>query len=186
MATYSTRTLLQTMAFVTMGLSATSVCLAAEKTVDIYRVTASADNKGIGEKIGTITFEDTKKGLSVRPHLTGLTPGEHGFHIHENPSCDSAEKDGKWVAADAAGNHFDPEHTSAHLGPKGKGHLGDLPKLIVDKKGNTQFAGVAKRLTLAQIEGHSVVIHEHGDNYSDKPSALGGGGPRIACGVIHK
>lgn len=184
MATYSTPTFLKALALMTMGLSAASTSFAGEKTIDIFRVTASADNKGIGEKIGTITFEDTKKGLSVRPKLTGLTPGEHGFHIHENPSCDSAEKDGKWVAADAAGGHFDPEHTNAHLGPKGKGHLGDLPKLVADKKGNAQSSGVAKRLTLEQIEGHSVVIHEHGDNYSDKPSALGGGGPRIACGVI--
>lgn len=174
----------QTALLITIGMSG-SPCLAAEKTIDIHMVSASADNKGIGEKIGTITFEETKKGLAVRPELKGLTPGEHGFHLHENPSCDSAEKEGKWVAAEAAGGHFDPEHTSKHLGPKGKGHLGDLPKLIVTKKGKAEVSGTAARLKLSDLEGHSIVIHEHGDNYSDHPT-LGGGGARIACGVIAK
>lgn len=159
--------------------------IAAEKSVDIHQVSASADNKGIGDKMGTITFEDTQKGLSIKVDLKGLTPGEHGFHLHENASCESAEKDGKLVAAQAAGGHFDPNNTHAHKGPKGKGHLGDLPKLVVSKKGVATVQGVAPRLKVADLEGHSIVIHEHGDNYSDKPE-LGGGGARIACGVIAK
>lgn len=176
--------LLQAVVLMTIGLSGTS-CLAAEKTIDIHLVTASKENNGIGEKIGTLTFKDTKNGLTIDTDIKGLTPGEHGFHIHENPSCDSAEKDGKQVAAEAAGSHFDPEHTSKHLGPKGKGHLGDLPKLIVNKSGKAEVKGAAARLKVADIEGHSIVIHEHGDNYSDHPT-LGGGGARIACGVILK
>lgn len=182
----STIQLWQSIVFLGAGLISASVCFAAEKTVDIHLVSASSEHKGIGKKIGTITFEDSKEGLLVRPHLKGLPPGEHGFHIHENPSCDAAEKDGKWVAAQAAGGHLDPQHTSHHEGPAGKGHLGDLPKLIVDKKGEAHSAGTAARLTLADIEGHSVIIHEHGDNYADEPEALGGGGARIACGVIEK
>ncbi|MCS5710204.1 superoxide dismutase family protein [Candidatus Berkiella aquae] len=169
-----------------VSLSSVSVCFSAEKTVDVYRVHAAAENKGIGEKIGTITFKESKNGLLVSPHLKGLPAGDHGFHIHENPSCDSAEKDGKWVAAQAAGGHLDPQHTTHHEGPQGKGHLGDLPKLVVDKKGETPHTVTAPRLTLANIEGHSIIIHEHGDNYSDQPEALGGGGARIACGVIAK
>lgn len=176
----------QNIAFISVGLMSVSVGVAAEKTIDVHLVSATSEHKGIGKKIGTITFQDTKEGLQVHPHLKGLIPGEHGFHIHENPSCDSAEKDGKWVAAQAAGGHFDPQHTTHHEGPAGKGHLGDLPKLIVDKKGEANEAGTAKRLTLADIEGHSVVIHEHGDNYADEPEALGGGGARVACGVIKK
>lgn len=176
----------QNIAFISASLISASVCFAAEKTIDIHLVNASGEHKGIGKKIGTITFQDTKEGLQVRPNLKGLTPGEHGFHIHENPSCEAAEKDGKWVAAQAAGGHFDPQQTTHHEGPTGKGHLGDLPKLIVDKKGEAHQAGTAARLTLADIEGRSVVIHEHGDNYADEPEALGGGGARIACGVIKK
>lgn len=184
MTKHSKPFLWQTALLITIGMCGMS-CFAAEKRVHIHQVSASADNKGIGEKIGTLTFKETKEGLTVHPELKGLTPGEHGFHLHENPSCDSAEKDGKWVAADAAGNHFDPEHTSKHLGPNGKGHLGDLPKLVVNKNGKAEVKGAASRLKLSDLDGRSIVIHEHGDNYSDNPT-LGGGGARIACGVIAK
>ncbi len=40
------------------------------------------------------------------------------------------------------------------------------------------------RLTAKEIRERSVVIHAGGDNYQDTPKALGGGGKRIACGVI--
>jgi Cu-Zn family superoxide dismutase len=42
----------------------------------------------------------------------------------------------------------------------------------------------ATRLTLKEVRGRSIMIHEGGDNYSDQPKPLGGGGARIACGVI--
>lgn len=28
------------------------------------------------------------------------------------------------------------------------------------------------------------MVHEGGDNYSDDPKPLGGGGARVACGVV--
>jgi Cu-Zn family superoxide dismutase len=34
------------------------------------------------------------------------------------------------------------------------------------------------------LKGHALMIHAGGDNYSDQPKPLGGGGARIACGVI--
>jgi len=159
--------------------------LAAKKTIDIYRVKDSGLNQGIGAKMGTITFEDSKKGLVIRPQLTGLTAGEHGFHIHMNPTCASLKKDNKWVAAEAAGGHLDPKHTNEHLGPYAQGHLGDLPVLVIGKNGETESHEtlLAPRLTVAKLEGHSVMIHQGGDNYTDNPP-LGGGDGRIACGII--
>ena len=41
----------------------------------------------------------------------------------------------------------------------------------------------APHLTVADVKGRSVIIHAGGDNYSDQPAPLGGGGARIACGV---
>lgn len=164
-------------------LGAAQPVLSAEKTIDIYALNDNRETKGIGEKIGTITFQDSKEGLMIRPHLKGLTPGEHGFHVHANASCEGGEKNSKWVPGLKAGGHYDPLYTKKHRGPNGKGHLGDLPVLVVDKDGNTQFALQAKRLNLSDLNGHSVVIHQGGDNYTDEP-AMGGGGDRIACGVI--
>src|SRR6185312_9402461 len=107
-----------------------------------------------------------------------LAPGEHGFHIHEKPSCDAAEKDGKMTAAQSAGGHFDPDNTKAHKGPGGGGHKGDLPKLVVSDKGEAKAKMEVKGLTLADFQGKSLMIHEGGDNYSDAPKPLGGGGGR--------
>ena len=142
------------------------------------------NEKGVGQEIGTVTAQDTDFGLLLKPDLSNLPSGVHGFHLHENPDCSPGEKEGKIVPALAAGGHFDPEETESHQGPYGEGHLGDLPVLIVDELGISTLPIVAPRLTTADLKGHAVIIHAGGDNYSDKPSKLGGGGSRLACGVI--
>ena len=43
---------------------------------------------------------------------------------------------------------------------------------------------LAPRIKLSEIKGRSLMIHAGGDNYSDDPKPLGGGGARVACGVI--
>lgn len=140
--------------------------------------------EGEGATAGTVTIRQTKDGVELAVALTGLTPGEHGFHLHENGSCDPADKDGKKVAGQAAGPHWDPEATKAHKGPGGGGHKGDLPKLLVPEGGKVKAKLPVAGLTLADLAGKSLMIHAGGDNYSDTPKALGGGGDRIVCGVI--
>ncbi len=134
---------------------------------------------GHGKKLGIVVADETNYGVVFTPNLKGLPPGVHGFHIHENEVCGD---DGM-----AAGGHLDPEKTNKHLGPyNNKGHLGDLPVLIVDAKGKATLPVLAPRLKLADIAGHSLMIHAGGDNYSDVPEKLGGGGMRIVCGSIGK
>jgi Cu-Zn family superoxide dismutase len=84
----------------------------------------------------------------------------------------------------AAGNHFDPKQTGKHMGPDGDGHRGDLPVLKVDASGNATEVMFVLRLGLDDIRGRALMIHEGGDNYSDQPKPLGGGGARIACGTV--
>lgn len=139
---------------------------------------------GIGAAIGTIRAVDTKLGLRLTPLLKSLAPGPHGLHVHENGDCNAAEIGGRKLAAGAAGGHFDPAQSRLHQGPEGKGHLGDLPVLAVDKDGIARTAVTAPRLKLAEIKGRAIVIHAGGDNYSDQPEPLGGGGARVACGTI--
>ena len=160
--------------------SAGSARAAKSIKVTMNEITA----EGVGKSIGTITVKQTKDGVTLEPKLKGLTPGEHGFHIHENPSCTPAEKDGKMTAGQSAGGHFDPAGTKAHKGPGGGGHKGDLPKLVVSDKGEAKDKLEVAGLTLDDFKGKSLMIHEGGDNYSDTPKPLGGGGARIACGVI--
>ncbi|EAO6409564.1 superoxide dismutase [Cu-Zn] [Salmonella enterica] len=141
---------------------------------------------GIGKNIGEVTVSETPYGLLFTPHLKGLNPGIHGFHVHTSHSCMPGMKDGKEVPALMAGGHLDPEKTGKHLGPyNDKGHLGDLPGLVVNADGTATYQILAPRLkSLAELKGRSIMIHKGGDNYSDTPEALGGGGARFACGVI--
>lgn len=157
-----------------VGLFMGSNTASADIEIEISKLT---DN-GQGRVVGTVIARDTEDGLLFIPDLSGLPPGPHGFHIHENPSCLNA--------GNAAGGHYDPEKTSKHLGPEGNGHLGDLPPLYVDANGNANLEVIAPRLKEKDIRGHSLIIHEGGDNFSDEPLPLGGGGARIACGVIPK
>ena len=91
---------------------------------------------------------------------------------------------GQPAAGMAAGGHYDPANTSKHLGPHGEGHKGDMPVLTVDGKGKARKVVIAPHLTVADVKSRSIVIHAGGDNYSDQPAPLGGGGARIACGVV--
>ena len=155
--------------------------VAAEAVVIIHRISA----EGIGEQLGVVALEEGEHGLWLKPDLTGLEPGEHGFHIHTNPDCGPAEKDGNMTAGAAAGGHFDPQDNGAHLGPfDDSGHLGDLPILIVVPEGTATTPVLAPRLKLDDLLGRSLMIHQGGDNYSDQPEPLGGGGARVACGVV--
>ncbi len=149
-----------------------------------FVVINAINDEGTGASIGTIKLSDSPQGLVIAPDLTLLTPGMHGFHVHENPSCDTAEKDGKKSAGHAAGGHFDPRHTGKHTGPQGSGHLGDLPLLEVNAQGESPGKLLAPHLKLADIKGHALMIHAGGDSYSDSPKPLGGGGARVACGII--
>lgn len=150
----------------------------------VYVTMRQVDKAGVGNIIGTIEFQDTAKGLKIWPRLRGLTPGQHGIHVHQNPDCGPAEKDGQMVAGLAAGGHFDPNNTERHEGPQGEGHLGDLPVLYVDAAGNATRNMWAPRLTAADLKARAITIHAGGDNYSDTPKTLGGGGARVACGVV--
>lgn len=149
---------------------------------DIY----SVDKSGVGKPVGEVVFKDTCNGMDVKVNLQHIPQGNHGFHIHENPDCRAAiNNEGKIVAAHMAGNHYDPEQTGKHFGPENNhGHKGDLPQLTACPNGKVNAEFHVKNLKVKEIRHRSVVIHEHGDNYQDTPQPLGGGGARIACGII--
>lgn len=133
---------------------------------------------------GVVVVSETPYGLVFTPALTGLPPGLHGFHVHENNSCADGDKDGKKVAGLAAGGHYDPLASKRHGLPWADGHLGDLPALAVDASGNASNPVLAPRLKMADLKGRSLMVHVGGDNHADHPAPLGGGGARLVCGPI--
>jgi len=88
------------------------------------------------------------------------------------------------VPAGAAGGHLDPQGTKRHGEPWGDGHLGDLPALYVAADGSASNPVLAPRLKLADVKNRALMVHVGGDNHADHPAPLGGGGARMACGVI--
>ena len=167
-----------------MFLAATILSVSATAHADHTFQMRTVDEKGPGKSVGLVVITATPYGVVFSPSLTGLPPGLHGFHVHEKPSCESMEKDGKMVPALAAGGHYDPTASKRHGLPWGDGHLGDLPALYVDAMGNANYPVLAPRLKMSDLKGRSLMMHAGGDNHSDHPAPLGGGGARLICGVI--
>ncbi len=171
------------------GLTVTAAALAAivaaalpaaaqDQPLTVEMLALTAD--GSGERLGTVTILPGDGGTSFQVRVSGTKEGEHGFHVHENPSC--APADG--TPGGAAGGHWDPRSTGTHQGPEGGGHLGDLPFLTADAEGLIDDTVTAPRITdMNDLRGRALIIHEGGDTYSDEPR-LGGGAGRVACGVI--
>ena len=161
----------------TLGTSA----YAADPTGTINKVNA----EGVGDAVGTVSVAMSSGGAVFNVNVKGLPPGTHGMHVHDNGACGPAVANGNPVPAGGAGGHWDSAHTGKHEGPAGQGHIGDLPPLEVGADGSAATNVTAPHIKdLEAVRGHALVIHAGGDNFSDQPAPLGGGGARIACGVI--
>src|SRR5262249_52533041 len=68
---------------------------------------------------GTVTFTKVADGVKIHAHISGLTPGKHGFHVHEFGDCSSPD-------AKSAGGHFNPEKLDHGDPHSAKRHVGDL------------------------------------------------------------
>jgi len=127
---------------------------------------------------GTVTFTLTDEGVRVVAHVSGLKPGEHGFHIHESGDCSAPD-------GSSAGGHFNPMGTP-HAGPDAEvRHAGDLGNLVVDADGNATLERMDLHLTFdgpSSIIGRAVIVHENRDDFTTQPT--GAAGARVACGVI--
>lgn len=177
---------------VAVAAGAVGSAVAAEKdAVKLYDPMAESQKVVIemnllGEKgdqpAGRIVAVNSPYGVVFYPQLNGLAPGVHGFHVHVNPDCGPTEKG----LGMKAGGHWDPENTGTHSFPwADNGHKGDLPALYVAEDGTaTQPVLAPKIKSIEELRNHSIMVHVGGDNHHDHPATLGGGGARMACGVM--
>ena len=151
---------------------------AAEKVVISIDLLGKDGNKAVGQVVAVTT----PYGVAFYPNLKDLAPGMHGFHIHQNPDCGATDAG----LAMKAGGHWDPEKKGQHSFPwSDDGHKGDLPSLYVAHDGTASAPVLAPKIkSVKELIGHSVMVHVGSDNYHDSPAKLGGGGARLACGVI--
>jgi len=136
-------------------------------------------NPASGSQVhGTVMFERVGHAMHVTADLEGLTPGQHGIHVHEFGDCSSTD-------AASAGGHFNPGHMS-HGGPTDKDrHEGDLGNITAGADGKAHLEWTDSTLTFmgaTSVIGRSVVVHANADDMKSQPA--GNSGPRVACGVI--
>jgi len=127
---------------------------------------------------GTVTFTGADDGVRVVADITGLKPGEHGFHIHEHGDCSAPD-------GSSAGGHFNPTGMP-HGGPgAAEHHVGDLGNIKADDSGMAHLDRVYAFLDLNgtnAIVGRGLVVHSDRDDLASQPT--GNAGKRVACGVI--
>ena len=127
---------------------------------------------------GTVTFTASGDGVKAVADLTGLTPGKHGFHIHEFGDCSDPK-------AASAGGHFNPSNHQHGAPDASDRHAGDLGNLEADATGKAHLELTDKLMKLTgadAIVGHAVIVHEKADDLKTQPTGDAGG--RVACGVI--
>lgn len=144
---------------------------------DVSKATAKLEPKSGSKVTGTIMFTKSGDDVEVTGDIENLSPGKHGFHLHEKGDCSAAD-------AASAGAHFNPTKQH-HGGPTGADrHEGDLGNIEADASGkaHVQWKGKMSLSGADSIIGKSVVVHEKADDLKTDPS--GNSGSRIACGVI--
>lgn len=129
---------------------------------------------------GYVLFIQNGNNVLIKGSLSGMTPGKHGIHIHQNGDCS-----GRADNFESAGGHFNPKDD--HHGTLQKGHMGDLGNIVVNEKGRARFAIQTSKFTLEpdrfnSIVGRSILIHADADDLKTDPA--GKSGKRILCGVI--
>jgi len=158
-----------------LTLSATALLAACATTPTSVPVAEAKLEARSGSTVaGTVSFTPVGDKVRIAARVSGLTPGEHGFHVHESGDCSAAD-------ASSAKGHFNPAAR-----PHGE-HAGDMMNLVADAAGNATFAAEVSQMSVTEgpagIIGRSVVIHADPDDYKSQPA--GNSGKRIACGTIH-
>lgn len=130
---------------------------------------AYATLKPVGQSgvSGRITFTPVVDGLQVRAHVSGLSPGDHGVHIHKHGSC-------KHQARAAGPNLTLSTDDSNDI----HGNLGEFT--AADNGTDTEL--IVLHVPVSEIMGKAVVVHADGNQPEQTPS--GSAGARIACGII--
>jgi Cu-Zn family superoxide dismutase len=130
---------------------------------------------------GTVNFTQRGDKVVVVAKVSGLAPGNHGFHIHEKGDCSAPD-------GTSAGGHFNPL-AKPHAHPTSADrHAGDMPMLEADAAGNATLTATLDVITIgsgaADIVGRGVIVHKDPDDWKTQPT--GNSGARVACGVVKR
>lgn len=135
-----------------------------------------------GADVGRVTLRERGDRIQLHVRVAGLTPGEHGLHIHGVGKCEPP-------GFQSAGAHLNPTNLRhGHRNPQGP-HLGDLGNLFVGSDGRGEktvdLIGAEVRSGLRAflgVAGLAVVVHADRDDEMTDPT--GNSGARVACAVV--
>nr|XP_050858099.1 superoxide dismutase [Cu-Zn]-like [Vespula vulgaris] len=132
---------------------------------------------------GSLTLEQQVDGVKINGTITGLSPGIHGFHVHEKGDL----REG----CDSAGPHFNPYMVNHGAPNDPLRHVGDLGNIEVGPDGVAQINGMDHYLSLVGVRGaigRALVIHAKPDDFgrggTEESIKTGSAGARLACGII--
>ncbi|BBK44367.1 superoxide dismutase [Cu-Zn] [Allostella vacuolata] len=138
-----------------------------------------------GKNVGDATLAQTPHGVLITARISGLPPGEHGFHLHETGRCDAAG------GFESAGGHYAPRGKAHGFKAEDGPHAGDMPNQFVGSDGwlrahvlNARVSIGGGAAALLDADGSALVVHAGADDYGSQPS--GKAGKRLACAVIRR
>lgn len=167
-------------------LSVLAACSPGEGSGDLMVDVVDAE----GGSLGTVSFTEAEGAVTVEAAISGVAPGQYGFHIHETGECDSAAPEGPFTTA---GGHYNPDNA---MHPE---HAGDLPPLYATQDGTATLTTTTDRFELSELtegDGSAVIVHEMPDNLANIPdryapegvdedtTSTGDAGGRQGCGLI--
>ncbi|KAI9565458.1 hypothetical protein GHT06_009250 [Daphnia sinensis] len=138
----------------------------------------------LGENVkGVLHFDQQGDVVNVKGEVTGLTPGDHGFHVHEFGDYTNG--------CMSAGPHFNPTAVE-HGGPTDQvRHVGDLGNIVANEAGVATVDIKDSMLSLSGangIIGRTLVVHADPDDFGkgghELSKVTGNAGARVACGII--
>uniref|UniRef100_B8YNY0 Superoxide dismutase [Cu-Zn] n=1 Tax=Ginkgo biloba TaxID=3311 RepID=B8YNY0_GINBI len=120
---------------------------------------------------------------TVKVRVTGLTPGKHGFHLHEFGDTTNG--------CISTGSHYNPKSLT-HGAPEDQiRHAGDLGNIVAGSDGIAEATIVDNQIPLTgpnSVVGRAFVVHELEDDLGKGGHELslttGNAGGRLACGVV--
>ena len=140
----------------------------------------------------TLTMDHDAQTCTIEYKVTGLTPGEHGFHIHEKADFSNG--------CASAGGHYNPFGKNHGAPSDDERHVGDLGNIFANADGVAEGSITDHLVKLDgpySVIGRSMMVHADrddlgkGDNSSPTPPVngkaslvTGNAGARIACGEI--
>jgi len=142
----------------------------------VAKLAPTAGNK----TAGTVTFTQRGDKVHVDGNIAGLTPGQHGIHVHEKGDCSAPD-------ATSAGLHFNPSGKQHGNVSGGERHGGDLGNLVADSNGNATINVDIEGVTVTpgaanSVVGRGLIVHADADDFKTQPT--GNSGKRLACAVV--